>query len=124
MTDCDLHIILCVPIGTFTRGSLGVRPNIPFFRKGQPTEEVRIYDLLGNVEKLTKGHPLTAESFKDFESRYQPKPRGKNDRSKRFTRDEITKRDDKLDLSWLKDESPGDPEDLPEPEDLVSEAVT
>jgi len=34
------------------------------------------------------------------------------------------KRGDNLDIFWLKDESLEDADDLPEPEDLVSEAVT
>ncbi len=124
MTDCDLHTILRLPIGTFTPYSPGVKANILFFRKGQPTEEVWLYDLRTNVEKVTKRHPLTADYFKDFEICYQAKPRAENERFKRFTRDEVTKRDDNLDISWLKDESLGDADDLPEPEDLVSEAVT
>jgi type I restriction enzyme M protein len=45
-------------------------------------------------------------------------------RSTRPTREEIAKRDDNLDIFWLKGESLQDANDLPEPEDLVSEAVT
>ena len=33
-------------------------------------------------------------------------------------------RDDNLDIVWLKDESLENPDDLPDPEDLVAEAVT
>ena len=51
-------------------------------------------------------------------------PRGETERFRRFTRDEITKRDDNLDIFWLKDELLQDADGLPEPEDLVSEAVT
>jgi type I restriction enzyme M protein len=124
MTDCDLHTILRLPIGTFTPYSPGVKANILFFRKGQPTGEVWIYDLRTNVEKVTKRHPLTADYFKDFETCYQCKPRAESERFRRFTRDEVSKRDDNLDIFWIKDESLGDSGDLPEPEDLVSEAVT
>ena len=45
LTDCQLHTILRLPIGTFTPYSPGVKANIVFFRKGLPTEEVWIYDL-------------------------------------------------------------------------------
>lgn len=124
MTDCDLHTILRLPIGTFTPYSPGVKANILFFRKGQPTEVVWIYDLRTNVEKVTKRHPLTADYFRDFASCYQAKLRTDTEHFRRFTRDEIAKRDDNLDIFWLKDESLGDAGDLPEPEDLVSEAVT
>lgn len=124
LKDCDLNTILRLPIGTFTPYSPGVKANILFFRKGQATEEVWIHDLRTNVEKVTKGRPLTADYFKDFESCYQRKPRAETAHFRRFSRDEITKRDDNLDIFWLKDESLGDADDLPEPEDLVSEAVT
>ncbi|MFQ5804007.1 MAG: N-6 DNA methylase [Candidatus Methylomirabilales bacterium] len=124
MTDCELHTILRLPIGTFTPYSPGVKANILFFRKGLPTEEVWVYDLRTNVEKVTKRHSLTADYFKDFEACYHGKPRKEAERFRRFTRDEIAKRDDNLDIFWLRDESLGDTGDLPEPEDLVSEAVT
>ena len=50
--------------------------------------------------------------------------RAGTDRFRRFTRQEIADRDDNLDIFWLKDEALDDPDDLPEPEDLVAEAVT
>ena len=124
MTDCELHTILRLPIGTFTPYSPGVKANILFFRKGLRTEEVWIYDLRTNVEKVTKRHPLTSDYFKDFEACYHAKPRRETDRFRRLTRDEIARRDDNLDIFWLKDESLGDTDDLPEPEDLLSETVT
>jgi len=49
MDDCQLHTILRLPVGTFTPYSTGVKANVLFFRKGQPTEEVWIYDLRTNV---------------------------------------------------------------------------
>ncbi len=124
MTDCELHTILRLPIGTFTPYSPGVKANILYFRRGLPTEEVWIYDLRTNVEKVTKRHPLTADYFKDFEACYHARPRAGAERFRQFTREEISKRDDNLDIFWLKDESLGDTDDLPDPEDLVSEAVT
>lgn len=70
------------------------------------------------------GHPLAADYFRDFEACYRGKPRSETERFRRFIRDEIAKRDDNLDIFWLKDESLEDADDLPEPEDLVGEAVT
>ncbi len=124
MTDCELHTILRLPIGTFTPYSPGVKANILFFRKGLPTEEVWIYDLRTNVEKVTKRHPLTADYFKVFEECYHGKPRKETERFRHFSLNEIDGRDDNLDIFWLKDESLGNADDLPEPEDLVGEAVT
>ncbi|MCI0407233.1 MAG: type I restriction-modification system subunit M [Acidobacteria bacterium] len=124
MTDCDLHTILRLPIGTFTPYSPGVKANILFFRKGRPTDEVWIYDLRTNVEKVAKRHPLSPDYFRDFEACYRAKCRRETERFRRFIRDEIAKREDNLDIFWLKDQSLDDTDDLAEPEDLVSEAVT
>lgn len=132
MADCRLHTILRLPVGTFTPYSPGVKANVVFFDKGWPTDEVWIYDLRTNVDKVTKRNGLTPKYFEDFERRYSPSPgrrggrgeRSETDRFKRFTRQEIADRDDNLDIFWLKDESMENPDDLPEPEDLVGEAVT
>jgi type I restriction enzyme M protein len=124
LSDCDLHTILRLPIGTFTPYSPGVKANILFFRKGLPTEEVWIYDLRTNVEKVTKGHPLTDDYFRDFEACYHAKPRVETERFKRFTKEDIEDRDYNLDIFWLKDESTESSGSLPEPQDLVSEALT
>ncbi|MEZ4308867.1 MAG: hypothetical protein R3F14_12590 [Polyangiaceae bacterium] len=41
---------------------------------------------------------------------------GRAGRFRRFTREDIEKRGDNLDVTWLKDESAGGNEELPEPE--------
>ncbi len=130
MQDAQLHTILRLPVGTFTPYSPGVKANVFFFRKGLPTDEVWFYDLRTNVPKVTKRQPLTEDSFADFVSAYgsdpTPKPgsRSESDRFRRFTRDELAGRDDNLDIFWLKDENLDDPNDLPEAEDLLGEAMT
>jgi type I restriction enzyme M protein len=124
MKDCQLHTILRLPVGTFTPYSPGVKANILFFRKGLPTEEVWVHDLRTNVEKITKRRSLTADDFKGFKACYRARPRTETERFRRFTREDIAKRDDNLDIFWLKDDSLEDAGELPEPEDLVSEAVT
>jgi type I restriction enzyme M protein len=130
MQDCQLHTVLRLPVGTFTPYSPGVKANVVFFRKGLPTDEVWVFDLRTNVPKVTKGHPLTAAYFADFValygSRATPRPgdRAASDRFHRFTRQEIADRGDNLDITWLKDATLDDPDDLPEPEDLVGEAMT
>jgi type I restriction enzyme M protein len=124
LADCDLHTILRLPIGTFTPYSPGVKANILFFRKGLPTEEIWVYDLRTNTEKVTKGHPLTDGYFEDFEKCYNAKPRAENERFRRFAKKAIEERDYNLDVFWLKDESREDTEDLPQPEDLVSDMIS
>ncbi len=123
LSDCDLHTILRLPIGTFTPYSPGVKANILFFRKGLPTEKVWIYDLRTNVEKVTKGHPLTDDCFKDFEACYHAKPRVETERFKRFTKKDIEDRDYNLDIFWLKDDSLENSENLADPEDIIGDAV-
>ena len=124
MKDCDLHTVLRLPIGTFTPYSAGVKANVLFFRKGAPTERVWIYDLRTNTDKVTKRHPLDENYFADFEKCYNYKTRRESERFHSFTREQIADRDDNLDIFWLKDDSLDDADNLPEPEDLVSEAVT
>src|SRR3989454_1368492 len=96
MEDCNLHTILRLPIGTFTPYSPGVKANIMFFTKGESTKEVWIYDSRTNVEKVAIRHPLTAKYFIDFEKYYHAEPRREADRFRRFSREEIAKRNDSL----------------------------
>lgn len=150
MDDCRLHTILRLPVGTFTPYSAGVKANVLFFDKGArstgETDAVWIYDLRTNTEKVTKRNGLTAKYFEDFEKCYLGDPgssavalrtrggsataartigkRRETDRWRCFSRRDIAERDDNLDIFWLKDENLEDPDDLPEPEDLVAEAVT
>ena len=131
MEDCDLHTILRLPIGTFSPYSPGVKANIVFFRKGLSTKEVWIFDLRTNVGKVTKGHPLTASYFTEFESAYghdanghPKKGREESERFKRFSREDIRGRDENLDIFWLRDESLDSGDDLPDPETIVAEIRT
>ena len=122
MEDCRLHTILRLPVGTFTPYSTGVKANVVFFEKGLPTEEVWVYDLRTNVKNIAKRSPLTVDTFADFVAAYGA--RTESERFRRFTGQQIAERDDNLDIVWLKDESLENPDDLPEPEDLVAEALT
>ena len=133
MQDCNLHTILRLPRGTFTPYSQGVKANVIFFRKGQPTEHVWIFDGRSNVPGITKkDRPLTNEHFKEFEECYGKDPNGfgkrtdagETGRFRKFSLDEIKKRDYKLDITWLKDESLEENGDLPDPQDLAAEAIT
>jgi len=124
MEDCDLHTILRLPTGTFTPYSPGVKANIIFFTKGESTKEVWIYDDRTNIEKVAIRNPLTAKYFEDFEKSYHQKPRKTTERFRKFTREEIEKRDDNLDIIWLKDEKVEVAGQFPEPEELIAEAVS
>jgi type I restriction enzyme M protein len=132
--DCDLHTVLRLPRGTFTPYSQGVKANVVFFTKGYPTEKVWIYDARTNVPGITKkDRPLTAEHFNEFEKCFGKDANGKakrkvsdskDDRWRSFSISEVKERDFKLDgFKWLKEESLEDADDLPEPEELVTDAI-
>lgn len=133
MQDCDLHTILRLPRGTFTPYSQGVKANVIFFTKGRPTENVWIFDARSNVPGITKkDRPLSPAHFAEFEKCYGTDPNGRAKRKdlgeegrfRRFSLAEIKERGYKLDLTWLKDESLEDSDELPEPQDLAREAIT
>jgi type I restriction enzyme M protein len=133
MQDCNLHTILRLPRGTFTPYSQGVKANVIFFQKGPATENVWIYDARSNVPGITKkDRPLSAQHFAEFEQRYGADPNGLSRRTdtglegrfRRFHISEVKDRDYKLDITWLKDESLEDADELPEPQDLAAEAIT
>ena len=69
----------------------------------KPTTAVWIYDWRTNVNKITKKDKLAEEHFGEFISLY--KGRKETERFKRFTLDEIKKREHNLDIFWLNDNS-------------------
>lgn len=133
MQDCNLHTILRLPRGTFTPYSQGVKANVIFFQKGRATEHVWIFDARSNVPGITKKErPLSPHHFAEFEACYGKDPNGGSKRKdlgeegrfRRFLLAEVRGRAYKLDITWLKDESLEDSDELPEPQDLASEAIT
>jgi len=124
--------VLRLPRGTFTPYSQGVKANVAFFTKGMPTENVWIYDARTNVPGITKkGRPLSSSHFAEFEKCYGDDPNGGSKRKdlgeqgrfRKFHISDIEQRDYKLDITWLKDESLEDAEELPDPQDLAAEAI-
>jgi type I restriction enzyme M protein len=133
MQDCNLHTILRLPRGTFTPYSPGVKANVIFFQKGIRTENTWIFDARSNVPGITKkDRPLASKHFEEFEKCYGNDPNGRSKRKdlgetgrfRKFHISEIKGRNYNLDITWLKDESIEDANDLPEPQDLAAEAIT
>lgn len=124
MTDCQLHTVLRLPIGTFTPYSTGVKANVLFFKKGLSTEEIWIYDLRTDMEKVTKGHPLTASYFKDFEVCFRGKPRKETERFRRYTKEQIEKRNYNLDVTWMRAVNNNGTDGISDPAELASNIVT
>lgn len=134
MEDCDVHTVLRLPRGTFHPYSPGTKTNVIFFLKGRATERTWIYDARANVPAITKkSRPLTAKYFAEFESCYGTDPNGGDKRAegdsaegrwRSFGVDEIKERHYKIDaFKWIRDEDSDDPDDLPEPEELITEAM-
>ena len=132
---CDLHTVLRLPRGTFTPYSPGVKANVVFFTKGYATDTVWIYDARTNVPGITKkDRPLAPAHFAEFEVCYGVDPNGRTvrnpldsaqDRWRSFHISEVKERDFKLDgFKWLKEDSLEDADDLPEPEELVTDAIS
>ncbi|HEX2641550.1 MAG TPA: N-6 DNA methylase, partial [Thermoanaerobaculia bacterium] len=132
--ECDLHTVLRLPNGTFTPYSAGTKTNVVFFTKGQPTESVWVYDARTNVPRITKkDRPLTQAHLQAFEVCFGRDPEGKarrsaadsmEDRWRSFPISEVKARDFKIDsLKWLKEETL-DGDELPEPEELASDAIS
>jgi len=107
-----------------------VKANVIFLQKGRPTETVWVFDARSNVPGITKKErPLTPQHFTEFEAAYGKDPNGLSrrteaERFRRYPASAIRDRDFKLDITWLKDESLEDSDELPEPQDLAAEAVT
>ncbi|MBB6095622.1 type I restriction enzyme M protein [Povalibacter uvarum] len=138
MNKCHLHTILRLPTGIFY--AQGVNTNVLFFTKVSEsavdsTKEVWVYDLRANMPAFGKRTPLTREHFKEFERAFgkdqcgepkslaKRKDEGEQGRFRKFTREEIARRGDSLDIAWLRDESEGSGEELPEPAVLAREAM-
>ena len=111
MQTCDLHTILRLPTGIFS--SAGIKTNVLFFSKpgnqDGGTEEVWVFDMRTNMPKFSKGTPLEPKHFSEFEECFGMDPLGKavradegeSGRFRRFTREDISKRNDNLDITWL-----------------------
>jgi type I restriction enzyme M protein len=128
--ECDVHTLLRLPTGVFY--AQGVKANVLFFDR-QPareepwTRELWIYDLRTNQHFTLKQNPLRREHLDEFVACYEPEARGKREESERFRRfgyDELLQRDKvSLDLTWLRDDSLEDVDNLPPPEVIAQEIV-
>lgn len=134
----DLHTILRLPTGIFY--AQGVKANVIFFdnhpaRKEPWTKEIWIYDYRTNVHHTLKKNPLRFDDLKDFVDAYKPGNRAKRKetyhpeknpegRWRKFTYQEIIARDKtSLDITWIKDKSLADLDNLPDPDVIAEEII-
>jgi type I restriction enzyme M protein len=130
MDKCNLHTILRLPTGIFY--SQGVKTNVLFFAEGTETEGTWVYDMRANMPQFGKRTPFTLDYFTDFIKAYgndpygrsKRKDEGKKGRFRFFSRDFIAKRNDCLDISWLKDENAKSHNEVVEPEELAALAIS
>lgn len=134
----DLHTILRLPTGIFYAN--GVKANVLFFdakpaSKNPWTKEIWVYDYRTNIHHTLKKNPLKLDDLKDFINCFNPKNRHKRKetysadknpegRWRKFTYDEIINRDKtSLDITWLKDKSLADLDNLPDPDEIATDIV-
>jgi type I restriction enzyme M protein len=131
MDKCNLHTILRLPTGIFY--AQGVKTNVLFFTRGTTekgnTKKIWVYDLRTNAPAFGKRTPFTREYLEPFVVAYgadatgksKRKDEGETGRFRVFTRDEIAKRNDNLDLAWLKDDDAHDETALDDHEAIAAE---
>ena len=131
LNDFDLHTLLRLPTGLFY--AQGVKANVLFFDKKPASEtpwtsQLWVYDLRTNQHFTLKQNPLTRAHLEDFVASYAPgkahDERVETDLFRSFTYDELVARDKvNLDITWLRDESLEDLDNLPAPEVIAREIV-
>ena len=129
--DFDLHSMLRLPTGIFY--AQGVKASVLFFDKkpanpGRPwTERLWVYDLRTNQHFTLKQNPLHRDHLAEVVACFKPGHRGERVESERwhsFAHDELVARDKaNLDITWLRDESLEDLDNLPSPDIIAREIV-
>jgi type I restriction enzyme M protein len=112
LDQCDVWCIVSLPAGTFIGAGGGVKTNILFFQRGQPTERIWYYDL--SDVKVTKRKPLTLDVFAEFFDLYPT--RADSAHSWTITRDEIEARN--FDLKAVNPNAASD-QDMRTPDELL-----
>ncbi|MCM3354076.1 N-6 DNA methylase [Bacillus halotolerans] len=127
MNKCNLHTILRLPTGIFY--AQGVKTNVLFFTRGTTdrdnTKDVWVYDLRTNMTSFGKRNQLTMAHFENFMKAYVAEDRSKieDERWNVFSREDIAKKDDSLDIGLIVDESLSSYDNLPDPIASAGEAI-
>ena len=112
LTDFNLHTILRLPTGIFY--AQGVKANVLFFTKGQPTKEIWFYDYRTDVKHTLATNKLERHHLDDFVTCYNANnlsarketynaETNSSGRWRRYSIDEIMLRDKtSLDITWIK----------------------
>ncbi|MBR1700509.1 MAG: N-6 DNA methylase [Lachnospiraceae bacterium] len=109
MKDYNLHTILRLPTGIFYAN--GVKTNVLFFEKGEPTKDIWVYDYRTGVKHTMATKPMTRDHLQEFVDCYcsghlqdrtetydaETNPNG---RWKKFTEADVKARED-LNFKWI-----------------------
>lgn len=108
MRDFNLHTILRLPTGIFYAN--GVKTNVLFFEKGEPTQDIWVYDYRNGVRHTMVANPMTRAHLNDFVECYCSghmedrvptySADNPNGRWRRFSKDEIVALGN-LDFKWM-----------------------
>lgn len=109
LKDYNLHTILRLPTGIFYAN--GVKTNVLFFDKGEPTKDIWVYDYRTGVKHTMATKPMKRADLDEFVACYcsghledrkplYDKDANPNGRWRRFTEEEV-KKADTLDFKWL-----------------------
>lgn len=115
LTEFNLHTILRMPTGIFYKP--GVKTNVLFFTKGQPTTDIWYYDYRTNIHHTLKQKPMKRSDLDDFVACYHAEDitqrqetynaeTNPNGRWRRYSADDFLRSDKiSMDVTWIKPES-------------------
>lgn len=108
LKEYNLHTILRLPTGIFY--AKGVKTNVLFFDKGEPTKDIWVYDYRTGIKHTMVQRPMNREHLQDFvdcycsghmDDRQQTySEENPNGRWRCFNEDEVRKADS-LDFKWI-----------------------
>lgn len=109
MKDFNLHTILRLPTGIFYAN--GVKTNVLFFDKGEPTKDIWVYDYRTGIKHTMATRPMNRANLDEFVECYcsghmqermatYNESSNPNGRWRCFSEDEVAKADN-LDFKWL-----------------------
>lgn len=112
LTDFNLHTILRLPTGIFY--AQGVKANVLFFTKGEPTKDIWYYDYRTGVKHTLATNKLERHHLDDFVACYNPENMNQrketyseeskpNGRWRKYSAADLLKRDKtNLDITWIR----------------------
>ena len=128
LSDFNLHTILRLPTGIFY--AQGVKANVLFFTKGQPTKDIWFYDYRTDVKHTLATNKLQRHHLDDFVACYNANPRvetynedtARDGRWRKYAVEDILARDKtSLDITWIK---AGGEEELFTLDELMTNIIT